>query len=99
MTRSRNAPVSDSKGKPEAPRVPVNSEADELLLQYIDAAHSRPIIEAMDMDGSGYISVKELNQGAEVRFCVSALHNCSYQYLLQLVAMDGILGGRYALIY
>ncbi|KAF5325414.1 hypothetical protein D9619_010009 [Psilocybe cf. subviscida] len=51
-----------AKRKLEALREPVNSEVDGHLLKYIDAAHSRGIIEAMDIDGSGYISVKELNQ-------------------------------------
>lgn len=31
------------------------------LLEYIDAAHVRPVVEAMDVDGSGFISVKKIN--------------------------------------
>lgn len=34
------------------------------LLKYIDVAHVRPIVEAMDEDGSGFISVKEANKFA-----------------------------------
>lgn len=34
------------------------------LLEYIDVAHVRPIVEAMDADGSGFISVKEVNMFA-----------------------------------
>lgn len=31
------------------------------LLEYLDVAHVRPVVEAMDADGSGFISVKEVN--------------------------------------
>ncbi|KAF5325410.1 hypothetical protein D9619_010003 [Psilocybe cf. subviscida] len=37
------------------------------LLEYIDVAHVRPIVEAMDADGSGFISVKEINTFARAR--------------------------------
>jgi hypothetical protein len=37
------------------------------LLEYIDVSHVRPIVEAMDADGSGFISVKEINQFARAR--------------------------------
>lgn len=41
---------------------PVDAEdPNAWLLEYIDAAHVRPIVEAMDADGSGFISVKEIN--------------------------------------
>lgn len=37
------------------------------LLEYIDVSHVRPIVEAMDADGSGFISVKEINSFARAR--------------------------------
>ncbi|KAF5325270.1 hypothetical protein D9619_009984 [Psilocybe cf. subviscida] len=37
------------------------------LLEYLDVAHVRPIVEAMDMDGSGFVSVEELNRFAGSR--------------------------------
>ena len=37
------------------------------LLEYLDVAHVRPIVEAMDIDGSGFISVEELNIFARSR--------------------------------
>ena len=40
---------------------------DAWALTYIDPAHLQPIIEAIDVDGSGYISVKEANKFASSR--------------------------------
>lgn len=37
------------------------------ILEYLDVAHVRPIVEAMDMDGSGFVSVEELNRFAGSR--------------------------------
>lgn len=34
---------------------------DEWALSYINIAHLQPIVEALDDDGSGFISVKEAN--------------------------------------
>lgn len=38
-----------------------NTEDSEWVLEYIDVAYVQPIVEAMDEDGSGFISVKEAN--------------------------------------
>lgn len=39
-------------------------DPDVWLLKYIDVTHVHPIIEAIDEDGSGFISVKEANNFA-----------------------------------
>ncbi|KAF5318870.1 hypothetical protein D9619_010940 [Psilocybe cf. subviscida] len=40
------------------------AESDAWVLKHINAAHVQPIIEAMDEDGSGFISVQEANKFA-----------------------------------
>ncbi|KDR73637.1 hypothetical protein GALMADRAFT_142100 [Galerina marginata CBS 339.88] len=42
-------------------------DRDLWVLKYIDAAHVHPIVEAMDEDGSGFISVQEANKFALAR--------------------------------
>ena len=39
-------------------------DSEEWVLKHIDVAHIQPIIEAMDEDGSGFISVQEANKFA-----------------------------------
>ena len=39
-------------------------DQDSWFLKYIDVPYVRPIVEAMDEDGSGFISVKEANKFA-----------------------------------
>lgn len=46
---------------------PADKESDEWVLDYIDVAYVQPIVEAMDEDGSGFISVKEANSFALAR--------------------------------
>lgn len=41
-----------------------DDEAELWALKHIDVAHVQPIVEAMDEDGSGFISVKEANKFA-----------------------------------
>ena len=41
-----------------------DKESDEWVMDYIDVAYVQPIVEAMDEDGSGFISVKEANSFA-----------------------------------
>ena len=52
--------------QPSALDVP-DKESDEWVLDYIDVAYVQPIVEAMDEDGSGFISVKEANSFALAR--------------------------------
>ncbi|KAJ7347472.1 hypothetical protein DFH08DRAFT_699735 [Mycena albidolilacea] len=47
----------------EAPR-PALSEDDRWALSYINAVHLQPILEAVDDDGSGFVSVTEANNFA-----------------------------------
>lgn len=39
-------------------------EPDSWVFDFIDIAHVQPIVEAMDEDGSGFISIKEANKFA-----------------------------------
>ncbi|KAF9471040.1 hypothetical protein BDN70DRAFT_998755 [Pholiota conissans] len=51
----------------------------EWVLEYIDVAYVQPIVEAMDEDGSGFISVKEANNFALARpKDLSLLHWIAY---------------------
>lgn len=54
---------------PNMLNVAMNSdkESDEWVLEYIDVAYVQPIVEAMDEDGSGFISVQEANKFALAR--------------------------------
>ncbi|KDR77268.1 hypothetical protein GALMADRAFT_246576 [Galerina marginata CBS 339.88] len=51
---------------PSAPNI-ADKESDEWVLDYIDVAYVQPIVEAMDEDASGFISVKEANSFALAR--------------------------------
>ncbi|KAF8883174.1 hypothetical protein CPB84DRAFT_1851026 [Gymnopilus junonius] len=56
-----------------------DKESDEWVLDYIDVAYVQPIVEAMDEDGSGFISVKEANSFALARpKGLSLLHWMAY---------------------
>ncbi|KAF8970853.1 hypothetical protein BDZ97DRAFT_1789054 [Flammula alnicola] len=56
-----------------------NKDSDEWVLEYIDVAFVQPIVEAMDEDGSGFISVKEANNFALARpKGLSLLHWIAY---------------------
>ncbi|KAJ7694315.1 hypothetical protein B0H14DRAFT_3660348 [Mycena olivaceomarginata] len=52
-----------SPTSPDAPR-PALSEDDRWALSYINAVHLQPILEAVDDDGSGFVSVTEANNFA-----------------------------------
>lgn len=43
------------------------TQADDWVLEYIDVAYVQPIVEAIDEDGSGFISVQEANTFALAR--------------------------------
>ena len=43
------------------------TDSDNWVLEYIDVAYLRPIVEAMDEDASGFISVREANSFALAR--------------------------------
>ncbi|KDR77265.1 hypothetical protein GALMADRAFT_225374 [Galerina marginata CBS 339.88] len=59
--------VGDSKRlHPSAPNI-TDKESDEWVLDYIDVAYVQPIVEAIDEDASGFISVKEANSFALAR--------------------------------
>ncbi|KAF5318871.1 hypothetical protein D9619_010941 [Psilocybe cf. subviscida] len=47
--------------------IPDESESDAWVLKHINATHVQPIIEAIDLDGSGFISVQEANKFARSR--------------------------------
>ncbi|KAH9474631.1 hypothetical protein JR316_0013095 [Psilocybe cubensis] len=56
-----------------------DKESDEWVLEFIDVAYVRPIVEAMDEDGSGFISVQEANRFALARPAgMSLLHWIAY---------------------
>ncbi|PPQ77943.1 hypothetical protein CVT25_015418 [Psilocybe cyanescens] len=66
---------------PNMLNVAMNSdkESDEWVLEYIDVAYVQPIVEAMDEDGSGFISVQEANKFALARpKGMSLLHWIAY---------------------
>jgi hypothetical protein len=44
--------------------IPDESESDAWVLEHINVTHVQPIIEAIDQDGSGFISVQEANKFA-----------------------------------
>ncbi|KDR82349.1 hypothetical protein GALMADRAFT_817903 [Galerina marginata CBS 339.88] len=55
------------------------SDSDEWIFDFIDVTHVQPVVEAMDEDGSGFISVKEANKFALSRpKGVSLLHWFAY---------------------
>ncbi|PPQ91056.1 hypothetical protein CVT25_013909, partial [Psilocybe cyanescens] len=57
----------------------VAMESDEWVLEYIDAAYVKPIVEAIDEDGSGFISAQEANRFALARpDGMSLLHWIAY---------------------
>uniref|UniRef100_A0A8H7XPD5 EF-hand domain-containing protein n=1 Tax=Psilocybe cubensis TaxID=181762 RepID=A0A8H7XPD5_PSICU len=65
----------------QKPSLPVNTgnKSDDWVLEYIDAAYVKPIVEAMDEDGSGFISVQEANRFALARPAgMSLLHWMAY---------------------
>ncbi|KAF8912079.1 hypothetical protein CPB84DRAFT_751308 [Gymnopilus junonius] len=53
-----------STGEKPLANMGTGKDADIWLLKYIDVTHVRPIVEAIDEDGSGFISVKEANKFA-----------------------------------
>ena len=78
---------------------------DRWALAYINAAYVQPILEAVDDDGTGFVSVKEVNTFAGSRpdgwrlvvFCVRmSPTSCRY---LQFATLDCILGSRLASKY
>jgi hypothetical protein len=92
-----------------APQVPPAStlhpngpdDSEEWVLKHIDVAHIQPIIEAMDEDGSGFISVQEANKFALRRppgmrsVALRCRMNVSLAYkfvLMQTFALDCVLG-------
>ncbi|KDR82341.1 hypothetical protein GALMADRAFT_237605 [Galerina marginata CBS 339.88] len=55
------------------------ADSDEWVFDFIDVVHVQPVVEAMDEDGSGFISVKEANKFARSRpKGLSLLHWIAY---------------------
>ncbi|KAF9562462.1 hypothetical protein CPC08DRAFT_376954 [Agrocybe pediades] len=52
--------------QPMTPRL-ISRSSEAWVFDYIDVTHVQPIIEAMDEDGSGFISVREANKFASSR--------------------------------
>jgi len=46
---------------------PATRDNDAWVFDYIDVTHVQPIVEAMDEDGSGFISIREANKFASSR--------------------------------
>ncbi|KAF9482851.1 hypothetical protein BDN70DRAFT_874437 [Pholiota conissans] len=62
-----------------SPNASSTQDDSEWVLEYIDVAYVQPIVEAMDEDGSGFISVKEANNFALARpKDLSLLHWIAY---------------------
>ena len=56
--------TADTVGENAPSDVAAGVDPDIWLLKYIDVTHVRPIVEAIDEDGSGFISIKEANKFA-----------------------------------
>lgn len=80
--------------------IPDEAESDAWVLKHINATHVQPIIEAIDLDGSGFISVQEANKFALSRpkgmKCVAVVLEVviSSNVLMKISTLDCILGGR-----
>lgn len=76
---------------------PEESESDTWVLKHINVSHVQPIIEAIDLDGSGFISVQEANKFALSRpkgmKCVAVfLRIVCCLTTRKIFTLDGILG-------
>lgn len=49
------------KGEAVAPPPPQSKDEDQWALQYLNLLHLQPIMEAFDDDGTGFVSVMEVN--------------------------------------
>lgn len=58
-----SAPILESE-KLTSNQLKPDSNSDEWVFDFIDVVHVQPVVEAMDEDGSGFISVKEANKFA-----------------------------------
>ena len=74
---------------------------DAWTLEYIDLMHVQPIIEALDLDTSGYVTIQEVNQFTTSRpkgwryvATIFLPGNC-LTLALQYFTLDGLLGSRY----
>lgn len=64
--RNRAAPPTIGRGTPSSP-LGGKKPDDRWALVYINAARVQSILEAIDDDGTGYISIKEINTFIEER--------------------------------
>ncbi|KAF4609988.1 hypothetical protein D9613_010358 [Agrocybe pediades] len=60
-------PMAGNEPLPTPSHLKADSDQDLWVFDYIDVQHVQPIVEAMDEDGSGFISVKEANKFALTR--------------------------------
>lgn len=76
---------------------------DEWALEYIGVHHVRPLIEAIDVDMSSFVSIAEINtftaaRPAEWRFVLLLMEmtrHAAHDYDLQFTALAHILDGWY----
>jgi len=59
-----STPMSGNEPLPTPSNLRPDGDQDLWVFDYIDVQHVQPIVEAMDEDGSGFISVKEANKFA-----------------------------------
>ncbi|KAF9551230.1 hypothetical protein CPC08DRAFT_729061 [Agrocybe pediades] len=62
-----STPIAGNEPLPTPSHLKADSDQDLWVFDYIDVQHVQPIVEAMDEDGSGFISVKEANKFALTR--------------------------------
>jgi len=69
MTQTSNSLLLSTTTAVTQAQPPVTSEEDPdtWVFDFIDVGHIQPIVEAMDEDNSGFISVKEANKFALTR--------------------------------
>ncbi|KAJ7230030.1 hypothetical protein GGX14DRAFT_507933 [Mycena pura] len=69
--KATNAVVADSVATPTSPVTPVSAmpqpDDDRWALGYVNVAHMQSIIETVDDDATGYVSIKEANHFARQR--------------------------------